>query len=180
MDFNTAEPQRDYRLIPKGIIAKVRMMIKRGGFNDPTLGWTGDYATRNNATGAVYLNCEFFVLEGPYAKQKVWSLIGLHSAKGPEWGHMGRAFMRAILNSARGFTDKDQSLEAVAARNANFADFDGIEFLARIDMERDKRKEEERNVIKMAILKDHKDYLGNASCSDSAPAPSSVAPSWAR
>jgi hypothetical protein len=32
----------------------------------------------------------------------MWSLIGLSSPKGPEWANMGRSFMKAILNSARG------------------------------------------------------------------------------
>jgi len=35
MDFNTAEPQQAFDLIPAGTIAKVRMMIKPGGHNDP-------------------------------------------------------------------------------------------------------------------------------------------------
>ncbi len=47
--------------------------------------------------GAVYLACEFVVLEGPFAKRKVWSMIGLYSPKGPEWGNIGRSFLRAIL-----------------------------------------------------------------------------------
>jgi hypothetical protein len=162
MNFNDAAPQQSFDLIPRGTIARVRMTIKPGGYSDPARDWTGGYATHNPASGAVYLNCEFVILEGEYAKQKVWSLIGLHSSKGPEWNKQGQSFIRAILNSARGFSGDDQSPEAVAARNIHsFAELDGIEFIARIDVETDKKEGEDRNVIKKAILKGHKDYPGS-------------------
>ena len=158
-DFSSAEDQQSFDIIPKGTVARVRMTIKPGGYDDIREGWTGGYATRNITSGAVYLNCEFVVLEGPYARRKVWSMIGLFSSKGPEYANMGRSFIKGILNSARGFTSKDDSPQAVAARCINgFADLDGIEFVARIDVEKDQRNGEDRNVIKTAITKDHKSY----------------------
>jgi hypothetical protein len=64
-----------------------------------------------------------------YAKRKVWGLIGLYSNKGPEWGNMGRSFIKAILNSARGFSENDNSPAAQNARKINgIGDLDGIEF----------------------------------------------------
>ena len=75
------------------------------------------------------------MLEGQYAKRKIWTLIGLFSPKGPEWGNMGRSLIRGMLNSARGLSDKDVSPQAQAARRiAGFADLDGLEFVARIDV----------------------------------------------
>jgi hypothetical protein len=44
-DFNDAQAQR-FDLIPKGSIAKVRLTIRPGGYNDEQQGWTGGYATR--------------------------------------------------------------------------------------------------------------------------------------
>ena len=79
-DFNDAKQVSN--LIPKGTLAKVRLSIRPGGFDDPSQGWTGGYATQGS-TGAVYLNGEFTVLEGPYARRKVFTLIGLFSPKGP-------------------------------------------------------------------------------------------------
>ena len=79
-NFNTAEDQNCYGLIPNGTIAKVRMTIKPGGYDDVAQGWTGGYAARSEA-GAVYLNLEFVVLEGEYTRRKVWSCIGLYSEK---------------------------------------------------------------------------------------------------
>lgn len=161
MDFNTAEPQQAFDLIPAGTIAKVRMMIKPGGHNDPSRGWTGGYATIKYASGAIYLHCEFVVMGGLYDKRKIWSLIGLHSPKGDKWHNIGRSFIRAILNSAKGFSEEDNSPQAVAARNIqSFADLDGIEFIACIDVEKNKQTGQERNVIKRAVTKGQKDYPG--------------------
>jgi len=184
MDFNTAEPQQSFDLIPKGTIAKVHMTIKPGGYNNPDRGWTGGYATRKTPSEAVYLNCEFIIMEGQYAKRKVWSLIGLHSSKGDKWNDIGRSFIRAILNSAREFSEKDGSPQAVAARNIkSFAELDGIEFIACIDVEKNKVTGEERNVIKRAVTKGHKDYpgthvLGGSQAVGTAAPSSSALPHW--
>jgi hypothetical protein len=154
-DFNDAA--QNPNLIPKGTFAKVRMTIRPGGFDDAAQGWTGGYATRG-ATGAVYLNAEFTVLEGQYARRKIFSLIGLYSPKGPDWANMGRALVRGILNSSRGLSDKDKSPEAQNARRiASFADLDGVEFVARIDVGADTNGDE-KNEIRTAVTRDHKDY----------------------
>ena len=154
-DFNDAKS--NINLIPKGTLAKVRLTIRPGGFDDPSQGWTGGYATRGS-TGAVYLNGEFTVLEGQYARRKIFTLIGLYSPKGPDWGNMGRSLVRGILNSARGISDKDMSPEAQAARRiGGFADLDGIEFLARIDVGTDANGDD-KNEIRSAVTPDHKDY----------------------
>lgn len=154
-DFNDA--QSNTNVIPKGTLAKVRLGLRPGGFDDPAQGWTGGYAKRAS-TGAVYLDAEYTVLEGPYAKRKIWSLIGLYSPNGPNWANMGRSLVRGMLNSSRGISDKDNSPEAQAARRINgFADLDGIEFIARIDVGKD-TSGEERNEIKSAVMPDHRDY----------------------
>ncbi len=154
-DFNDA--QSNSNLIPKGTLAKVRLTIRPGGYDDPSQGWTGGYATRGT-TGSVYLNGEFTVLEGPYARRKIFSLIGLYSPKGPEWANMGRSLIRGMLNSARGISDKDQSPQAQAARRINgFADLDGLEFVARIDVGTD-ASGDDKNEIRAALTPDHRDY----------------------
>jgi len=154
-DFNDAT--QNANLIPKSTIAKVRLTIRPGGFDDPSQGWTGGYA-RRGTTGSVYLDVEYTVLEGPYAKRKVWSMIGLYSATGPGWANMGRSLVRGILNSARGLSDKDNSPEAQNARRiAGFADLDGLEFVARIDIGKDSNGDD-KNDIRQAVTRDHKDY----------------------
>ena len=143
-DFNDAEAQQGgFDLIPRGIAVPVRMTNKPGGHDDHTQGWTGGYATQSFDTGAVYLACEFVVTDGPFTKRKMWSNVGLYSPKGPTWGQMGRSFIRAVLNSARNVQPQDNSPQAAAARRINsFADLDGIEFLARVDVEKDGKGED--------------------------------------
>jgi len=164
LDFNDAKPQGSYEPIPRGTVARVVMAIKPGGYSDPSRGWNGGYATYNSSSGSVYLNCEFTVLEGPYVGRKVWGLIGLHSPKSDQWFQMGRSFLKAVLNSARGFSEQDTSTGALAARQIqSFAELDGLEFVARIDVQKHKETGEIRNIIKTALTKDHKDYAGHDS-----------------
>lgn len=157
-DFNDAASQAAFDLIPKGTLVKVRMTIKPGGYNDEAMGWNGGWATLAKSTGSIYLACEFVVLEGEHARRKLWSSIGLHSAKGAEWSNMGRSLVRAILNSARNVHPQDNSPQAQTARRIQgLEDLEGLVFAARVDIERDVNGES-RNVIKQAIEPDHKDY----------------------
>jgi hypothetical protein len=175
-DYNDA--QSNPNLIPKGTTAKVRLTIRPGGFDDPSQGWTGGYATRGS-TGAVYLNGEFTVLEGPYAKRKIFTLIGLYSPKGPEWAGMGRSFLRGMLNSARGISDKDVSPQAQAARRiGGFADLEGLEFLAKIDTGTDANGEA-KNEIRMAVTPDHRAYAAAMGPHTGAPGPAYAPPAAA-
>ena len=194
-DFNSAAEQSSYDLIPKGTVVRVRMTIKPGGYDDPSQGWTGGYATRSMTTGSVYLNCEFVVLEGPFARRKMWSLIGLYSAKGAAWTNMGRTFIKAILNSARGINPSDSSPSAQNARRiSGFSDLEGIEFVGKVDWEKDQNGQD-KCVIKSAVTPDHKEYSahmnGAAPAAPSAPAANAYAqatgrapvpgrPSWAQ
>lgn len=158
-DFQDADPQQSgFDLIPKATLVPVRMTFKPGGYDDPSQGWDGGYATQSFETGSIYLAAEFVITAGEYAKRKMWSNIGLYSPKGPTWGQMGRSFIRAVLGSARNVHPQDNSPQAAAARRIQgFHELDGIEFLARIDIEKD-AKGQDRNVIKVAVEPDHLDY----------------------
>jgi len=157
-DVNNSDNQQSFDLIPNNTLAKVRMTINPGGHDDESQGWTGGYATKNQNSGSIYLSCEFVILEGEFAKRKVWSLIGLHSEKGPQWADMGRSFVKAILNSARGVSESDNSDKAQSARRINaLVDLDGIEFVAKISTAKDQNGED-KNEIRFAIAPDHKDY----------------------
>lgn len=180
MDFSNAEQQIG-DVIPQGTLAKVHMKIRPGGYNDDSQGWTGGYARRKDETGAVMLDCEFTVMGGPYNKRKVWSFIGLHSPKGPKWAEMGRAFIRAALESARGIDPNDQSEKAMAARRINgLADLDGMEFVAKIDVEEGQNGYGDKNKIQNVVGVKHKDYAaamqGTAAAPTSAPSPQQSAP----
>jgi hypothetical protein len=71
---------------------------------------------------------------------------------------MGRSFIRAALNSARNVHPQDNSPQAAAARRIQgFHELDGLEFLARVDIEKD-GKGQDRNVVKLAVEPDHPEY----------------------
>ena len=164
-NFNDADDQVDFDIIPKGTLAKVRMTIKPGGYNNPEQGWIGGYATQSQDTGSIYLDCEFIILEGEYARRKIWSVIGLQSAKGEKWGHMGRAFVKAMLCSARGIRKDDHSMHANQALSiTSIADLDGLEFVAKIGLDKGDKNNEPRNIINIAVTPENKQYaaiMGN-------------------
>ena len=147
-------PNRTLRPDPQGHARQVRMTIQPGGFDDPSQGWTGGYATRDN-TGSVYLNCEFVVMEGEYARRKMWSLIGLHSPKGPEWANMGRTSC-GILNSARGISDRTVCRRRTRAASAGSPISTASSSSARSTGQGPERPGQERHPRR--ITPDHKDY----------------------
>ena len=55
-DFNNADDQTSFDLIPKGTLVKVRMTIRPSGYDNAQQGWSGGWATQNHSTGSVYLN----------------------------------------------------------------------------------------------------------------------------
>ena len=155
-NFNDAESPA-FSLIPKGTLVKVRMTIKPGGYSDAANGWLHGWASRGD-TGAVYLNAEFVVLEGKYARRKLWTLIGLHSPKGPIWGQMGRSFIKGVLNSANALHPDDMSAAAQQGRCIeSFGDLDGTVFVGKVDWEKDSYGED-KAVIKVPIMPDHPQY----------------------
>lgn len=192
MNFADAEEQTSGDVIPHKTLAKVHMKIRPGGYDDPAKGWTGGYATRSDTTGAIYLDVEYTVIGGKYNKRKVWSLIGLHSPKGPKWEQMGRSFIRAALESARGIKPADASDTAMKARQiSGFQDLDGLEFVAQIDVEKAEAGSEygDKNKINTVIPVTHKDYAALMSgtapteaAPQSAPAASNSGgvPAWAQ
>lgn len=159
-NFETAEEQTGGDLIPNKTPVKVSMKIRAGKYNDPTIGLTGGYATLADS-GAIYLDCEFTIIGGKYGKRKVWSLIGLHSPKGPKWEAMGRSFIRAALESARGIAPNDTSEKALAARRIqDFGDLDGLEFAAFVDVQKAEANSgySDKNVIQNVIPCTHREY----------------------
>ena len=159
-NFNDAEDQKFYTLIPHKTIAKVVMLIKKGGYI--TKEFPDGYATKSDSTGSVYLACEFVVLNGQYEHRKIWSNIGLHS-NNEKYGEIGRSMIKAILNSAYSIHPKDNSSDAVKQREIkSFADLDNLEFVAEITI--NDKGQNPKNEIKTIITPDHPKYT---ECMDS-------------
>lgn len=70
MNFNDAGLQTSFDLIPANTIAKARLVLKPGNDTQEPL------ITHSKSGDASYLNCEFIILEGQYAKRKVFDKIG--------------------------------------------------------------------------------------------------------
>ena len=113
------------------------------------------------------LDCEFIVVDGPYAKRKFWERMIL---SGVTDGHakaadVSRSSCGRILKSARGIKPDDLSPQARAARTANLGDFDGLRFIAKIGIEKGKPKNDgsgdnyaDKNILAAVITPDKKDW----------------------
>ena len=111
-DFNDAGPQKSFDVIPANTTVSLQMTVRPGGAGDG--GWL-----RRSADGASEgLDCEFVVVDGEFAKRKLWQLFTLHGTTPghAEAGEISRNTLRAILESARGIKPDDKSEAAAAAR----------------------------------------------------------------
>jgi hypothetical protein len=152
IDFNDAEPQVDFSLIPANTIAKAVLTIRAGNdFSDSLL-------TRSKDGDSTYLSCEFTILEGKFAKRKVFDKIGISGSD--QWVNMGKARIRAILESAKNINPKDMSETAMAARKINsFDELNGLEVVVKIGVESDRGGVyQDKNRILSIITPDHKFY----------------------
>jgi hypothetical protein len=160
MDLNSAEAQTEFALIPNNTIAKARLTIKPGGdFSDPFL-------TRSKNGESVFLDCEFTILEGQYAKRKVFDKIGINGSD--QWINMGKSRIRAILESAKNINPKDMSETAMSARKINsFDELDGLEIIIKIGVEHDRSGVyQDKNKVASIITPEHLAYKGYMSGQD--------------
>lgn len=130
-NFNDAEEQMSYELIPNKTIAKVRLLVKKGNYIAGE--FQDGYATLSKAGTSIYLACEFVILSGQYEHRKIWSNIGLHSDNSEKYASIGRSTIKAILDSAHALHPADKSQEAEKQRTIkSFADIHGLACLAEI------------------------------------------------
>jgi hypothetical protein len=143
LDFNDAAPQRDGELIPDGVFCAVHALLRPGGENmegcsEHDLG-IFKFSMRSDA---VFLEFEFTVLNGPYAKRKLWQAYTVKGGKVGEDGVskawvISKAAFRAMIDSAMGLDPSDMSDAAKLKRQLRgFRDLDGIEFVAKIGIKR--------------------------------------------
>ena len=163
INLNDAEISTgDYELIPDGTIAKVSMLVKPGGEGE------GGWLTQA-ASGNLYLNCEFVVTEGKYARRKFWQVLVLVGGKKNEKGesmsaNISKATLRAIVESAKGVDPKDTSEDAKAKRVLqSFDDLNGLEFTAKIKIEKGKDGYPDKNNLGGVIASTSNLYLGQGS-----------------
>ena len=148
-------------------------------------------SSRAPAPGAnCRLDAEFTVAEGEYAKRKLWSYMVL---SGTTDGHeraadITKRRLRAILESAKGIKPEDVSEASKAARNAEYADFDGLRFMCKLGVEPAKGDYKAKNILAEVITPDRKEWRAieqqpktakAKKSADNAPAPITK-PAWAQ
>ena len=194
-DYNDADRQFD--LIPDNTVAPMIMHIKPGGQGD------GGWLRPSQNSDAMMLECEFVVLEGPFARRKIFQFMVVSGGKQNEKGEsiaggITRSNIRAMLESARNVRPDDMSPEATQKRccPGGWADLEGLCFVAKIGIEKGQNGYNDKNKIKAVITPDMKDYAPvqgqyaapQAQIQDhvqmppprSAAASSNPTPSWAR
>jgi len=157
-DFNTASEQREGGLIPDGTIAIVHLTVRPGNSGE------GGWLKRSKGGDSQAMDCEFTVVDGPFAKRKFWSLF---TVEGTTEGHakageISASRLRGILESAKGIRPDDESDAAKNGRRVNsWGDFDGLRFVAKIGIEVAKPGSgfKDKNTLDAAITPDRKTWL---------------------
>jgi hypothetical protein len=135
-DYNTAETGGgSFDLVPANTVARVILTIRPGSEGD------GGWLTQSKSSDAQYLNCEFTITDGEYAKRKFWGNLTVSGGKVNEEGQsiagkIARETLRAILESSLGVRPDDESDEAKRKRLVSgYGNFNDMEFVAKIGIE---------------------------------------------
>ncbi len=165
-DFNDAQPQMmpSGELIPDGTFAKIRMTIRPGGING-SVPMDAGLLKAASESDAKMLDCEFTVVEGPFARRKFWQNFTVAGGKLDDKGqskgwNISKASFRAMVDSALGLAPKDMSDAAKAKRVLQgLKQLDGITFVARIMVEpASDPKYRDQNRLANVILSDEPQY----------------------
>lgn len=121
-DFNDVQ---EISLIPAGTVVRAKLALKPGALGN---------LIKTSKTGSKFLEAEFTVLEGQYAKRKVYHLIGIEGNE--EWVEISKRFIKNLLESANGIAKNDKSERAVKVRTIeNYSDLEGLEVVLKIGIE---------------------------------------------
>ena len=128
----------------------VVLTVKPGGVGDD-----GTLTTAKDGNSE-HLNCEFTVIDGEYAKRKIWARLTVTGKNHAAAIDISRKTLKAILECARGIKPGDESDAAKAARQVkSWADFDQVRVTARLGIEPPKNGFQAKNFIKEIITPDH-------------------------
>jgi hypothetical protein len=191
LDFSDAGEQRTFDLIPDRTSVVLHTTVRPGGAGD------GGFLKRSKDGLSEALDLEFTVVDGPYAKRKLWDrlLIGGTTPGHEEAAGITRRRLRAILESARGVRPDDKSEAAAQARRAaSWSEFDGIRFMARVGIEPAQGQYRAKNFLLEVITPDRQDWRrveqvpqaskpapqAAASAVTSLSAPPATKPAWAK
>jgi hypothetical protein len=179
-DLNDVEPLRGGELIPDGAFAKVTMTVRPGGVDGHGELDKGLLKASNvPGSDVLSLDCEFTVVEGPYARRKFWQTFTVSGGKVDEKGaSMGwtitKRILRGMIDSALGLDPKDESDAAKAKRQLRgLADLSGITFVAKILVEPNKdSRYPDANKLDRPVLPNEQEWQAVMNGEDVPPSPS--------
>ena len=153
-DFNNAEKQTSFELIPINTVVPVLMIVKPGGNGHG--GWLTQ--TKNNPD-MMMLKCELTVIGGEYAKRKIWQsmIVEGHEVA----ANISRKTLRAIIEASKGINPDDMSQEAINGRKiSGWEAFNGIAFPIKVGIEKAKPGSgyDDKNKILTVITPDMPEY----------------------
>jgi hypothetical protein len=154
-DFNDAGQQRLFDVIPANTIATVQISVRAGNAGED--GWL----RRSKDGTSEALDLELTVVDGEYARRKLWALLTLKGTTDghAEAGRISREKIRAILESARGIRPDDKSEAAVQARRiTSWGELNHMRFIARLGIEPAKGTFKAKNTIEEVITPDRRDW----------------------
>ncbi len=188
LDFSTAEKQQVPGLIPQGTTCPVHLTMRPGGAGD------GGWLKRSKSGECLMMDCEFTVIDGPFARRKFWALLTVEGETDGQKQAVSISFsrLRAMLESARGILPSDESQDGIKARQVDgYQDFDGIRFVAIVGEEKGKDGYKDKNVLIGAVTPDKRDWTkieqvpqqhrapaGVVAAAATAPKASSSRPGW--
>jgi len=197
-DLNDAQPQMPPtgEPMPDGTFARMKMTIRPGGV-DGSVPMDKGLLKASAASDAKMLDCEFTVLEGPFAKRKFWQNFTVAGGKVDEKGvskgwNISKATFRAMVDSALGLDPNDDSAAAKQKRMIEgLKQLDGIAFVGRIMIEPASNPQyKDANKLANVVLPDEPQYQPilrgeqvppepiNAKPRKAAETPAQVQPAW--
>jgi hypothetical protein len=186
-DLNDVEPLRGGELIPDGAFAKVTMTVRPGGVDGYGERDKGLLKASNvPGSDVLSLDCEFTVIEGPYARRKFWQTFTVSGGKLDEKGasigwNITKRILRGMIDSALGLDPKDESDAARAKRQLRgLADLSGITFVAKILVEPNKdSRYPDANKLERPVLPNEQEWQAVMNGQNVPPSPSRQRPAAA-
>lgn len=158
IDFNTAEVQST----GKGPIPPDSCVILQMEIRNPKSNKQGSHPLLSRSDkGNEYLDVEFKVARGSYEGKTIWQNFTVAGSE--QASKISMRTLRAIIESARQIDPNDQSPQAAQGRMLqDWADFQGIQFMARVDAKAEKAYNSDdvyvNNHIKKIITPDMEEY----------------------
>lgn len=174
LDYSNASPQQDFGTIPDGTLAWGILSLRRGKEGTPE--------TISNSGESSYLDFEITILEGPFAKRKVWEMTGVRGSE--KYVNQGRSAIRSMLEVGRGASAANPAGYQIPGYEA----LDGLKVAIEIGIEKGTGGYADKNRVKSWLTPNtesstHKKFAkllaGETSAPASSAAPATSAAPWA-